>query len=135
MTVHTYSLSSQRSEEGQSEPAQSWPCARPSQNQNILKIKIDPMIPTLPLPKDMEKSSVETGEKYLVEKAMIRPVRKKIIGYRKVTLESSGKRKRSELRNAEVGWETQNFQVKVLCACLCQPVIVFDWHTSRGPLQ
>lgn len=35
------------------------------------------MIPTLPLPKDMEKSAVETGEKYLVEKAMVRPVRKK----------------------------------------------------------
>lgn len=35
------------------------------------------MIPTLPLPKDMEKNAVETGEKYLVEKAMIRPVRKK----------------------------------------------------------
>lgn len=67
----------QSEEEGEPEPAQSWPCARPSQNQNILKIKIDPMIPTLPLPKDMEKSTVETGEKYLVEKAMIRPVRKK----------------------------------------------------------
>lgn len=62
------------------------------------------MIPTLPLPKDMEKNAVETGEKYLVEKAMIRPVRKKIIGYRKVTLDSNGKRKRSELRNGTVGW-------------------------------
>lgn len=77
MTVLTYSLSSQRSEAGESEPARSWPCTILSQNQNILKIKIDPMIPTLPLPKDMEKNAVETGEKYLVEKAMIRPVRKK----------------------------------------------------------
>lgn len=122
-TVHTHSLSSRRSEAGESEPAQSWPCAGPpSQNQNILKI--DPMILALPLPKDMEKTTVETGEKYLVEKAMIRPVReKKIIGYRKVAFESNEKRKRSELRNGNVrrGWKHSTSRLRygtLSCASL-----------------